>query len=162
MLKPLAGMVRASARKSDPWRDLPWEQHEEARKVVKANPDGMTLEQIGSVLGLTRERVRQIETIALLKLKNGETIGQYMLNRSAGKVAWLVFCMKCQDYRTPVRGNCESCQNPLRLFDIFEYPAQKALHVRCGGVVLKNAICSRCKQVVAYEEIEYEDHDTTK
>ena len=35
------------------------------------HPDGMTLEQIGVVLGLTRERVRQIQVIALAKLRKG-------------------------------------------------------------------------------------------
>lgn len=51
------------------WRDLPWERHIEARRVVRAHPEGMTLEQIGEVLGLTRERVRQIEVTAVRKLK---------------------------------------------------------------------------------------------
>ena len=40
-------------------------------KIVRENPDGMTLEEIGDVLGVTRERVRQIEVIALDKLKKG-------------------------------------------------------------------------------------------
>lgn len=55
----------------DPWLDLEWELHDEAREIVAANPDGMTLEQVGNVLGVTRERVRQIEAIALAKLKTG-------------------------------------------------------------------------------------------
>jgi len=33
--------------------------------VVKANPDGATLEKVGELVGLTRERVRQIEVMAL-------------------------------------------------------------------------------------------------
>jgi RNA polymerase primary sigma factor len=38
--------------------------------------DPLTLEQIGEELGVTRERVRQIETTALLKLKHSEGAGR--------------------------------------------------------------------------------------
>lgn len=63
------------------WDDLPWEHHQEAQELVELHPDGMTLEQIGAVMGITRERVRQIENIAFRKLnrvrralKEGDTV----------------------------------------------------------------------------------------
>lgn len=52
----------------DPWSDLSYEEHNEARAIVRENPDGMTLEEVGKVLGVTRERVRQIEVNALAKV----------------------------------------------------------------------------------------------
>ena len=36
--------------------------------VANRNPDGITLEQIGNRLGVTRERIRQIEVVALWDL----------------------------------------------------------------------------------------------
>jgi len=36
--------------------------------LVEAHPDGMTLDEIARVLGCTRERVRQVETVALAKI----------------------------------------------------------------------------------------------
>ena len=59
-------------RKFDPWADLEWEEHAEARQAVADHPDGMTLEQIGHLMGITRERVRQIEAQAIAKIQ-GET-----------------------------------------------------------------------------------------
>jgi hypothetical protein len=47
----------------------PWKSDYSARAWVVHHPDGGTLEQIGSVLGITRERVRQIETHAKRKLR---------------------------------------------------------------------------------------------
>lgn len=40
-----------------------------AQYVVAAHPDGLTLDEIGELLGLTRERVRQIEEQALASLR---------------------------------------------------------------------------------------------
>lgn len=43
--------------------------HEKASCVLDvADQGGMTLEEVGSVFGLTRERIRQIESAALQKL----------------------------------------------------------------------------------------------
>lgn len=41
---------------------------DEVRALVQANPSGMTLEQIGMILGVTRERVAQIEERGLEKV----------------------------------------------------------------------------------------------
>jgi hypothetical protein len=49
-----------------PWQDAPW-----AQAFVDVHPDGATLELVGEVLGITRERVRQIEEVALRKLRRG-------------------------------------------------------------------------------------------
>lgn len=46
-----------------------WEEDEIAQAVVALNPDGATLEQVGELIGVTRERVRQIEDKALAKLR---------------------------------------------------------------------------------------------
>lgn len=35
----------------------------------RVDPDGMTLDDLGAVLGVTRERIRQLETIALARLR---------------------------------------------------------------------------------------------
>lgn len=54
--------------KFDPWADLEWHEHREAQEAVRRHPEGMTLEEIGNRMGITRERVRQIEGFALRKL----------------------------------------------------------------------------------------------
>lgn len=46
----------------------PWD---EVFQHIEDNPDGMSLEDIGKVFGLTRERIRQIELDALAKIKAG-------------------------------------------------------------------------------------------
>jgi hypothetical protein len=48
----------------------PWEQDYKCQYIVACHPGGLTLEQISSLLCVTRERVRQIEASALRKLKN--------------------------------------------------------------------------------------------
>lgn len=40
-----------------------------ARDVATAHPDGLSLAEVGDLLGVTRERVRQLEVSALLKLR---------------------------------------------------------------------------------------------
>lgn len=47
----------------------PWELDDVCWYVVACHPDGLTLAEIGELLGVTRERVRQIETAALEKLR---------------------------------------------------------------------------------------------
>ena len=37
--------------------------------MERVDPDGMTMEDLGAVLGVTRERIRQLETIALARLR---------------------------------------------------------------------------------------------
>lgn len=66
------GKIGRPAKGWNPWDDLTWEEHDEARRLVRENPDGMTLEEIGSVMGITRERVRQIEHAAIEKLKEAK------------------------------------------------------------------------------------------
>ena len=47
---------------------LPWDEDEDVRAFVAAHPDGATLEEVGEYLGVTRERVRQMEGAALARL----------------------------------------------------------------------------------------------
>ena len=49
----------------------PWELEETCSLDVAEKEDGQTLEEIGDILNLTRERVRQVERSALDKLKAG-------------------------------------------------------------------------------------------
>lgn len=98
----------------DPWGDLPWAQHKEAKDVVAAHPDGMTLEEIGAVLGLTRERVRQIEATALVKLRKGRRIPVY----SGG-----VLCTLCYICGTPqLDGRCIECTSEGFSVEPAQYP----------------------------------------
>lgn len=47
--------------------------------IVEGNPDGMTLEQVGEVLGVTRERVRQIEVQAFAKLRDSIGFDEFVI-----------------------------------------------------------------------------------
>jgi DNA-directed RNA polymerase sigma subunit (sigma70/sigma32) len=47
----------------------PWELEETCSLDVAEKEDGQTLDEIGGLLNLTRERVRQVERSALDKLK---------------------------------------------------------------------------------------------
>jgi len=46
----------------------PYDEDKRCQYVVEHHPHGLTLDQIGDLLGLTRERVRQIEAKALERL----------------------------------------------------------------------------------------------
>lgn len=48
---------------------LPFARDPDAQRFVADHPDGATLEQVGDALGVTRERVRQLERTALGRLR---------------------------------------------------------------------------------------------
>lgn len=50
------------------WQILDWEDDPWAQRFVEAHPGGATLDEVGQALGVERERVRQIEREALMKL----------------------------------------------------------------------------------------------
>lgn len=101
---------RAPAHIPDPWSDLEWESHPEAQVVVSEYPAGMTLEQIGAAMGITRERVRQIERAALDKLKEN----------SGSDIAWIgkltmgiPECRRCGEAFVRATGRqtmCSTCE----------------------------------------------------
>lgn len=106
------GRADKSPRPFDPWSDLEWEEHREAQKIVRENPDGMTLEEVGAKLGVTRERVRQIEAAALKKLRDG--IESFDTATVSGLTVAIVDCERCN---LPFirRGRlkvCETCSTP--------------------------------------------------
>ncbi|MSP60049.1 MAG: DNA-binding protein [Myxococcales bacterium] len=53
----------------------PWEMRETCSLDV-ADRGGITLEEVGEILNLTRERIRQVEVCGLLKLKMGNGDGE--------------------------------------------------------------------------------------
>ncbi len=57
-----------------------WEMAETCSLDV-ADRGGITLEEVGAILNLTRERIRQVEVRGLCKIKNDDTGGE--LGRSA-------------------------------------------------------------------------------
>lgn len=59
------------AGRGEAWTDIdkPWREDKYAQKLVEEHPYGMTLDEIGRELGVSRERVRQIENEALRKLR---------------------------------------------------------------------------------------------
>lgn len=52
--------------------------------LLRANPDGLTLEEVGRVFGLTRERIRQIEAVAIRKLRLREERADAETSKSRG------------------------------------------------------------------------------
>lgn len=73
----MADLFQPAEGQSDPstpvaeWRsmDLPWEADLFAQNKVKENPSGMELHQVADLMGVTKQRVEQIEKRALRKLK---------------------------------------------------------------------------------------------
>lgn len=63
------------------WTRDAWEDDDHAWYVVAHHPEGLTLEQIGAVMGLSDERVRQIVEEALEKLRQLAEIRAEMLAR---------------------------------------------------------------------------------
>lgn len=81
-------------------------------KIVQENPDGMTLEEVGDVLGVTRERVRQIQEIAIDKLRRGREAGAGE-SVDFGRFAFaLVECETCGEYfvRDGAATLCPACE----------------------------------------------------
>lgn len=68
--RPKALVLRAAPGQpsSASWDTLPWEQDDWCWYAVTCHPGGLTLEQIGALMGCTPERVRKIEAQALAKL----------------------------------------------------------------------------------------------
>jgi len=60
--------------------DLPYEEDDRCWYVTVVHPDGLTLEQVGSLLGITRERVRQIEAKSLLRLAENAEAREVLLD----------------------------------------------------------------------------------
>lgn len=50
------------------WHELPWEDDEAAQYVVASHPEGLPFEHVGELMGITRQRVEQIERQALARL----------------------------------------------------------------------------------------------
>jgi len=54
----------------------PWEMNETCALDV-ADRSGITLEEVGEIMNLTRERIRQVEVRGLLKLKTASSFDEY-------------------------------------------------------------------------------------
>lgn len=103
---------RTGGKAFDPWRDLEWEEHDEARTIVADNPDGLTLEEVGKYLGVTRERVRQIEHQALQKLENQRGLAETVT--LDGVTCAVQICERCDQW-FPRQGRakiCKECVEP--------------------------------------------------
>ncbi len=62
----------AKVTRYDPWRDLPYARDTVAQACVArvvARGYGMTLEEVGWHMGMSKSRVQQLEELALAKLK---------------------------------------------------------------------------------------------
>jgi hypothetical protein len=68
--RPRAAVTRAPPGQpgSRTWDTLPWEKDDWCWYAVACHPDGLTLEQVGALMGCMPERIRRIELDALAKL----------------------------------------------------------------------------------------------
>lgn len=74
---------------------MPYELDEAAQRFVDEHPDGGSLDEIGEAMGLTRERIRQIESIALRRLSirlplagiDPEDAAEYFQSKARRRVA---------------------------------------------------------------------------
>lgn len=122
--------VSPRSKEFNPWHDLEYHEDFVVQDIVKKHPDGMTLEQVGSALGITRERVRQIEVAALHKMKTGDGAGEYI--EVDGYTFAIVYCEKCNE-PFPRRGRkrfCPDCEDSsltmIRIEPEFYQPSQIA------------------------------------
>jgi hypothetical protein len=63
-VNPATGSIKVNFPDLDPW------ELEDSCALDVADRGGITLEEVGLVMNLTRERIRQLETRALLKLRD--------------------------------------------------------------------------------------------
>jgi hypothetical protein len=63
-VNPATGSIKVNFPDRDPW------ELEDSCALDVADRGGITLEEVGLVMNLTRERIRQLETRALLKLRD--------------------------------------------------------------------------------------------
>ncbi len=77
-INPETGSIKLNFPDLEPW-DL-----KETCALNVAERGGITLEEVGEIMNLTRERIRQVEVRGLLKLKNGspspDELGAWLLN----------------------------------------------------------------------------------
>lgn len=57
---------------------LPWERDIVAQRAVADNPDGMTYEEIGALYGLSKQRVEQIYSSALKKIREAGGLCEFV------------------------------------------------------------------------------------
>jgi hypothetical protein len=95
---------RRRSRKYDKWCDLEFHEHPEA--IEAANRGGMTLEEVGNMIGVTRERVRQIEVVALEKCRTGEGLVDTV--KIDGVTFPVLVCDKCKEL-FPRMGRSKRC-----------------------------------------------------
>lgn len=76
---PFHSVTRSQQRTSQEWRvspeyararrEVPWELDLEAQRLVAENPNGMCIDDIAAIMGVSRETVRLLEHRALRKLR---------------------------------------------------------------------------------------------
>lgn len=107
---------RISTKPYDAWLDLEWEEDAWARYLVASHRGSMTLDEIGAELGLTRERVRQVEAAAL-KVLNGAVSTTVMLVESFGDIMASPECSECSAPFVRLTGRqlyCQECSDAKR------------------------------------------------